>query len=404
MQRIVFAALVGLSLAIGLTVGTVAWRTASFDRTLPDLGVADPSAGHAFYAGIDQVLAGGDPSALKQAVTGDFVDHVGDGETDRSADELIEDLTAFGASFPGTQIQVTDMQASASSLVAAIAPIAPKPVPVAGMTLTAQASNGGYEVLRIRNGKVSERWTAGLPEISTTTFEAASFTTSATANVATRLDRIVLPRGSSYVHRFGGPAMLVVEQGAVRFGMDFINSANEPEQRMDTLAEGSAVGVKPGARIRLEADGNDPTQLLLYSTQRAMPVDAPSPTLTGGAASSMLWTSNLPVAEHGAWQVAIGNVRLPGGQGVDLEAPEGTMLLLCSEGGAVQVMAEGGDVETLDASFTAAGEGNASTIDAGAVASVSEAGRVSLRSAPDTAETVWLITIVPDDVPATPGP
>ena len=84
MNRIVFAALMGLTLAIGLTVASMAWRMTSFDEPLPSLGTADPAVGYAFYDGIDQVLSGNSPDALKQSVADGFVDH-GSGDDERQS-------------------------------------------------------------------------------------------------------------------------------------------------------------------------------------------------------------------------------------------------------------------------------------------------------------------------------
>jgi hypothetical protein len=397
MQRMVFAALVGLSVAIGLTVGSVAWRTASFDRTMPDQGVAEAAIGYAFYAGIDSVLAGGDAAALKQAVSGDFVDHVGDGASSHSTKELIEQLTAFRASFPGTKIQVTDIQVSASNLVAMIAPIAPQPVAVTGAILTAQPSHGGHEVLRIRNGKVSERWTAGLPELSVANLDAAMIT-SATANITTRLDRITLPRGSSLVMRTRGATLFLVERGTVRFGTDFIGYANQVTRTLRTLEIGSATGIKDGSRIQLESDGDDPAQLLIYSTWRITPVDPPPPTLTGGASNSLLWAANLPFAGHNSWRITSVSLNLPPGERIGLTVSDGTTLLLCSEEGSMQVVAPGSTVETLNDQFVASGRGNASTIEAGVAANIADATEVTLRPIPEAtaAAKIWLIAIAPE--------
>lgn len=402
MQRALLASLIGLSLAIGLTAGAVAWRAATLDRTTPDVGTADPAAGYAFYDGIDQILAGKSPAALVAAVSDDFIDHTGDDTTTRSRDDLIAQLTAFGASFPGTQIQVTDMQASASSLVAAIAPIAPRSQPVAGMNLTVEPSHGGYEVLRVRNGKVSERWTTGLPEATATSFDQATFATAATTNVESRLERIALPPGGTLAGALYGSALLLVEDGMVRLRMEYRDNAGEPQASATVLGPGSATAAVSGARIQLEGEGDAPAHLLLYSARRVAPVDLPSPVLSKGSTSTLLWMNNLPLAEHGQWQTTVGSLQLPANGAVDLGVTPGTKLLVCSTGGPLQVLVHDGELWTLNSSFVPTEVGNASPIEAGTAANVTDATSISLREAPGEHGTVWLIAIAPKGQEATP--
>jgi hypothetical protein len=404
MQRIIFAALVGLSLAIGLTMGTVAWRTTSFDRTMPDLGTADPAVGYAFYAGVDQILAGGDSSALEQAVTGDFVDHTSGAALDRSTDELVDQLTVFGGSFPGTRLQVTGIEASASSLVAAVEPIAPAPAQAAGMTLTAQPMNGGYEVLRIRDGKVSERWTAGLPQLSATTFDTIEFSPNSTWNVTTRLNRVALPRGTEFVLRGEGSTLVIAEQGVVRLAIDSQGSAGEEHHDALTLQQGEAVRTVPSTRLRLESGGDDTAQALVFSTRRVTAMDVPSHASSGGTTVSLLWSSNLPVTPHGPWHLSVGKVVLPPDGEVTLSSVQGAEALFCSEGGAVHVEAPSGAIESLDKGFTATAQGSSTTLDTGIAANVTDATQITLRPGADVPVTIWLITIVPEEVPATPVP
>jgi hypothetical protein len=401
MQRFVFAALVGLSLAIGLTMGTVAWRTTTFDRTVPALGSADPAIGFAFYEGIDQILAGGDASALEQVVTSDFVDHDSADAMDRSAGELVDQLTAFGASFPGTRLHVTDIQSSASSLVAAVAPMELGSAQVAGMTLAVQPMRGGYEVLSIRNGKVSERWSVGLPELTATTFDDSEYSPGMTANVTTRLYRVALPQGTERTWWGDGSSVVIVERGSVRLAVDYQNEDGVMLQHTDTLQEGAATRTAPATKTRLTSDGDETAQVLIYSTDPVAPIDYPPRLIPGGTISTLLWTSNLVVAPQSEWRLSVGKVAVPAGGDLTFSVVPDTKVLLCSNESAVQVNAPGGSVESLDASFVATDEGSSGTVDAGMAAYVSDATQLSFRAEDAAAATVWLITLVPVDA-ATP--
>lgn len=402
-QRIMLAGLVSLALAIGLTTGAIAWRTATFDRTVPDLSTADPAVGYAFYAGIDQVLDGGSPDDLEQVVSHDFVDHLGNGSEDRSADEMVEELTAFGAAFPGTHVDVIDIQASSSSLVVSIAPVGARPVVVAGMTFSTQAAPGGYEVLRIRHGKVSERWTAGVPAVRASTYEEASFNRWRSPGVATRLDRVALPVDGWVAGYPGESVLLVLESGSVHLEVNFVDADENKQSVTSSLESGRVVQIVPGARIRVENVSDAPANVLLYSTNRVTPVEAPPLTFRGGAAATLLWSSFLPPTVGGSWRFSIGRLDLPAALSAELAAPEDTLVILYSAGGSLQALTSGGTVETLDTEFVAIDQGNAGTIAPGVAANISNATHVSLRSDPTVPIVVWVISIIPDREPESPS-
>jgi hypothetical protein len=157
MQRVTQAALIGLTIAIVLTVGSLVWRAVSFDQHMPVLEAVDPAIGHAFYDGINQVLAGTSTDALEAVVSPGFVDHGGDRHGDRSATKLVEELSAFRQSFPNTRVVVNGIESATGTLVASIAPVEPSGALVAGLPLTMKPLAGGYEVLRVQNGRVTER-------------------------------------------------------------------------------------------------------------------------------------------------------------------------------------------------------------------------------------------------------
>ena len=165
MNRLVVAALAGLTLAIGLTMASLAWRVISFDPPISTLEAADPTIGYAFYDGIDQVLAGQPADALEQVVSGGFVDHGSGSDDGQSVDQLVDELIAFRQSFPGTRLVVDGIETASGTLIASIAPVRPSGATVAGLPLTMEPIAGGYEVLRVRNGQVTERWSSGLPDI-----------------------------------------------------------------------------------------------------------------------------------------------------------------------------------------------------------------------------------------------
>jgi hypothetical protein len=392
-------ALIGLMFAIGLTVGSLAWRIASAPQAVTSLTLANPAVGYAFYDAIDQVLAGEYPSALEALVSDGFIDHEATHGETGSAGDLIAQLIAFRQSFPGTRIEVDGVQAASSTLVVAIAPLAPSPASVAGLPLTIDPFAGGYEVLWVRNGQISERWSGGLPGIERFTFDDAQFTMGATLGSSISLDRIALPVPSLVRLPPQGQSTLMVESGTLRVSRHWMKSAGEVHSGEVLLGAGEAVVLPNGASITLEPDGEEPVQLLRFSMQPITPVERATPVMTGGAQSTLLWTSNLAALPSGRWTVSIGAVRFQAGTNAVLTTNSAQMLLAC-DGGSVHVTGQGGSITALQEDYWPSGPG-VTTIESDRAASVAGAESVTLRSASDA--TIWVVAVTPENSSSSPS-
>jgi hypothetical protein len=388
MQRVTQAALIGLTIAIVLTVGSLVWRAVSFDQHMPVLEAVDPAIGHAFYDGINQVLAGTSTDALEAVVSPGFVDHGGDRHGDRSATKLVEELSAFRQSFPNTRVVVNGIESATGTLVASIAPVEPSGALVAGLPLTMKPLAGGYEVLRVQNGRVTERWSAGLPDIELWTIEEAGFRIGATSNGSTRLDRIELVAASSVKLTVQGQSVVMVESGSVR--VDIQTASQSSIVKLET---GQAVHLPGGSRIKLERAGNTTARLLRYSVQAVVPTEPAPPEFSGSTSSSVLWTSNLPSIENGLWTISIGTLQLPTGAQGQLGEPEGGALVVYSESGSLRLETRDGAIAKLDEQLWPSVAGTSVSISAGQAANIQETDLINLRS--ESGDTIWVISIVP---------
>ena len=159
----VLAALAVLVVAIIMTVGSLAWQATGFDRTTISAGTVDPTIGYAFYDALDQVMATGDSTALDAIMADGFVDHTDTG--DHSADDLIAQLTAFGQRFPEARLSVGDITAAPETLIVEVGAFSPAGATLAGVPVGTDPQAPRFEMLRIRNGMVAERWSGALPGI-----------------------------------------------------------------------------------------------------------------------------------------------------------------------------------------------------------------------------------------------
>ena len=310
-------------------------------------------------------------------------------------DQLVDELIAFRQSFPGTRLVVNGVEAAAGTLVVSIHH-ATAGATIAGLPLTMEASAGGYEVLRVRNGEVSERWSGGLPDIQAQSFDDASFTMGATSGSSIRLDRIELPASGMITLPLQGQSVVMVESGQLRIlrrWMDSNGDAHSDELRLDT---GQVAALPAGAQIKLEPDSDNTVRLLRFSMQHVM-VGAPTPpTVTEGATTELLWLSNTSALASGKWIVSTGQIHLPAGAGSTLGMPEGSRLLLCSDDGSAVLSTNKGEVFELDKQFWPSSLGSAGSIESGKAASVEGGESLDLRS--ESGATVGILAITPEDV------
>jgi hypothetical protein len=387
--------MLGLALAISLVAGSLVWHIATYSAATATVEAPDPSIGYAFYSALDQVLASGDRSALDTLVSGDYVDHAGEGAVDRSADDLVEQLAAFRVAFPDARLTVRNIEPSAGNLVVSVEPIDLQMIPVAGLSLHHQPSPGGHEVLHIYDGKVIERWSIALPLIPATTFPAATCSVDGTINTGQRLDRIRLTGDDIFRWTLRGPAILAVESGSVRSDIVFDDAHMQTHHETSHLDEGSATLLATGGGIQLQRDGETTAQVLIYSTHHLMQTDIHPLEEPTGANYTRLASNFLPLMQQGSWQMSIARLDLRDGESVDLDLPSGAVLLLTSNDARIAATAEHGTITTLDNDLDVVKRPHADTIEFGAAATITKASRVSFQVDGTGDGSVWLITMVP---------
>jgi hypothetical protein len=390
MHRFILAISIVLSLVIGSTVGLLVWQIASASHALAYLGTADPAIGYAFYAGIDQVLANGDGSALERVVADGFVDHAGIVPVDRSAEELIAQFSELGQSAPGTRIVVNGLSVAPGALVVSIAPLAPMGMAVANVPLTINPLGGGYDILRVRNGKVTERWSNWLPTVTTHTYD-ATLTIEAGFSVAIRLDRLELPNGGRAQMRIKRQSVVVVETGRLQLRLSWTDTSGNPQSSVVLLDAGEAHMFTDDARVDVKNDGAEPARFLRYSTRRVLAGEPWPLAMSGEASSTRLWLGTLPEQAGGYWRISIGTMHLPARAGGVLDVRDESTLLLLGSQGTTHLDTNDGDIYEL------------SPLSAGEVASVAGVKSVGVRNDDDSA--VWVIAIeLVDTAAGTPVP
>jgi mannose-6-phosphate isomerase-like protein (cupin superfamily) len=404
MQRVSVA----LLLVIALLAGFAARM--AFDRPIasgPKPGPpADIETAHAFYRALDAVLTGSDTDELSAMLAGYFVEHeVGTGET-RSAEAFLTRVQTIAQSAPGLRLEIDSVERLGSSLIVAVHQTQTSASQVAGLTIEEPVNVGTYEVLRIENGKVADRWTSGIDWLHATTFaeDTVALHTSGLVGITPVLKRIVIPAGAQLSWKSGAEAMLFVEAGSAR--MTTIVSGQEATTEM--LEEGMAMAIPAAATHRLRAVSGEDVIVCVYSAPANPPANpyAPqgmSPNTNalardvfdeddGSVTQTMLWQGNLAEVgwdrlHHG------GRLELPAGETVDLVPDPHTLVLVSIDRGSVEISTPGGTISTLGVDSIPEEWDGAARIDAAHGAFIDADDTISLRNSSEQPVAVLLIAI-----------
>ncbi|HET9661434.1 MAG TPA: hypothetical protein VFP05_13945 [Thermomicrobiales bacterium] len=393
MRRSMLILSIALSIAVGSTAGLLILRVTAFPQPQIDAATADAAVGYAFYDGVNAILTKGDHAVFNRTIAPGFVNHNTNTGTDQTAGELIVDLGALGQSTPGIHIAVDQIELAPGTLIVSIRPEAPSGLVTAGLPVSIGTIAGGYEVLRLRDDRVTERWSGRLPSIASETFDDAGYTLDASRNIATRLDRIDLRSGSSMRALSLGPSILIGESGHTRVRVTLTDPNLNSPPSIAYLEAGQVLRLLDTATIELVADGATPARLLRFSTQPGLPGDLTATQLEGGATSQNLWASNLPAIPNEIWQVSIGAQHLPASTVATLDLDRNGPAMFWSDSAPLGIQAGSGEIFATDALHWTSSLGSSASLFAGSTASVTATTSFELDSEADTV--VWLITALP---------
>jgi hypothetical protein len=389
--------IVGLSIAIALVSGSIAWQAVSLDSAGTVVEGADPAAGAAFYEELNGALAGDSDDKLRAVVTDDFVDHRGDEKSDRPAGMLIDQLTALGRTFPGMQLDVASIQPSGDDLIVDVVPVTSEPGEVAGLMLAPAQWTGGIEVLRVRRGKVSDRWASTLPSLSTTTFQNAAHSFFTQADLAARLYRIELLPGSAMDWIADELSLAMVESGSLAMTVEKPDELETPVTETTTVGEGTAVSIPTKAKFRLRSTSIDGATLLLFAAHDASAVIPWPFRLEGGARSELLWNSPAPFALMESARVQVGRIELPENMEIALTPASEMEIVAGIQDGPMKVMSQGGAILQRNEKYAIVPVDAPLELASGGAVQISQASGVDLGTPAETSASIWLVTIGPVD-------
>ncbi len=401
MQRTVQIALIGLILVIGLTVGSLAWQVASAPRVAPELQTTDPAIGYAFYQALDEVLASGDRAALDGIVSSGFVDH--DGHRTASAGELVDELLSFRASFPETRFQVRDMQSASGTLVATLAPVWPAGMVVDGLILGPRPDADRLEILRVWQGKVTDRWASATPAVGSEAFPGAALAFDFSAGSSLRLEEIDLPMGSSARWHARGMQAVMVETGTISVELRRVTAKDRLWQSSDVVDNGQVISVTAGNGVTVHTEAGAPARVLVLTVQTRSDFDSSAISLDPGATETLLFASSLPTAPYRTWHLSFGRISLSPGAAGMLTGDGQSMALLANTSGSARLSLSNGRI-SMAGSASSEAPVTTAPIDAGNAVLAEHPTSMELTNTGEEPVVIWFVGARVDAPSTTPAP
>ena len=209
---VVLALLTGLVLG---QLGSLATQPAAFRSTTSSTAPGALATARAFYDNLNLLLETGD-RAIESSIAPGFIEHVSDGQPDRSLPEMIDWLLATRATWPQMRVTIVSLDQHDSMIVARLEIDPGNPRSIPGVPLPAFEPRLVTEHLRIEGGGITDRWSAvlGLP-VSTLALQ-TELSWNSPALTMPAVVRIALEPGHVMQVPLDGPAILRVESGTVQ--------------------------------------------------------------------------------------------------------------------------------------------------------------------------------------------
>ncbi len=368
MNRFTVAIAVALALVTGLVlsqIGLLALQPEPVE-SLPSTRAL--TIAQSFYNEVNNVLATGDQS-IDTAVASAFVEHLPDGQADRTLPDMIDQLLDLRSTWPRLRLTVVELEQQ-GLMVAARLKIEPgEPAPIPGLPLQAVSAGELLEFLQIENGGVIARWASGTPVATVDLHTRFPWDDSSLGLPA--IQQIALDPGNSVQIPLDASIALLGAAGMVMLDRDGVDPLGISHSAREPLQQGE-VRILQGAKDRFLTIGNasgDPAVLWAISTGRRA-VGAPSPAESTPEAGHPTLVTFLPVAKPpsstgGTMRISITRLVLPPGAAVpvrelgaieEVAVLDGAIEVTVGDGRALKC--SGGAAQPFDETETiAAGEG-----------------------------------------------
>jgi predicted ester cyclase len=357
-----------------------------------------------FYDGINHYLAGGDPDAFLAELDSGFVDRTAPVGADGSAEDLVRYLSSLRATFPDLRVEISDPLVQGESVAVDLSLTGDFSGTFAGIEASAEDATGGFELLRVADGKVVERWgSRDLPPMYETLLETDGPDVSGWI-IEPHLERHRLDPNAAVELFTSQGAVILAEAGTLDvaadepFGptpaggasssIDQRAEAAGASEQVTRLESGQLLEALPWTAYRIRNPGNEPASLL-FVVMRQVTAVAGYPglgqeTFTPGYGAEALLAAGNPLRPYNGpynvspYDLSIGRALLPPGAEIPAHLVAEVELLAVTRGSI--------DVSTSDGRVWLNGHDAGPTGTRGSIDISTGDGKIWLEAGPQTVQ------------------
>jgi mannose-6-phosphate isomerase-like protein (cupin superfamily)/predicted ester cyclase len=386
-----------LMLLTGLTVGSL---SALDPARQPADAIQPPSAatsrtGVAFYDAIDTLLATGDSSGLRTIVHPNFADHSHLSNEPGTRETLEAWLLSIRESTPDLRFSVSEVVAQNDLIAVDLQQTGAPESTIAGLPVTVAQGTSGYELLRIKNGLVVERWASpALPgQIDPSVASLDALVESGWIREP-RIERLEIPHKATLSSAGHMGTVLIVESGALNLSIPGLSHS-------ELLEPGEIRTIPPETRYNIWNRGQEPVSVISLTILQLTTSDYSSSHSrdiieTGGVQRHLLAGGASIRPDHGPFQLRLGHALVAPGTAIPAhKVNELEMLFVTS--GTVEARLDQGWVFSLTDLGGLETESDVATVGPDQAISAGFNTEVSYEVTGTEPTEFWLITVMPEE-------
>jgi mannose-6-phosphate isomerase-like protein (cupin superfamily)/predicted ester cyclase len=340
--RIAILTALVLMLLTGLTVGQLHSLAPAKQplAAIPPASAATSRTAVAFYDAIDVLLETGDTSSLRMAVHPGFANHSHLSEEPGAIDSLETWLLTIRESSPDLRLSVSEVVTQNDLIAVDLIQTGTPESTIAGLPVMFPQVSNGYELLRVENGLVIERWASpalpGQIDPSVAGFDEMAVSDSIREP---RIERLELAHQATLSSAEHMGAILIVESGALNLSIPGLSHS-------ELLEPGEIRTIPPETRYNIWNRGQEPVSVISltilqvnsnhYSTSQSNDIIE-----TGGVRRQLLAGGATIRPDHGPFQLQVGHALAAPGTAIPVHKINDLEMLLVTEGTVEATLEQG---------------------------------------------------------------
>jgi hypothetical protein len=411
------ALLIALALMLlsGLVIGNLSALDPVGQRVdaIPPASSGTSRTAVSFYSAIDMLLSTGDASSLRNTVHPDFIDHSPLSPEPGNIETLEAWLLSIRASSPDLRFTVTEVIAQNDLIAVDLEQTSVPDVTIAGLPVTVPQATGGYELLRVENGLVSERWASpALPgQIDPSVASLGGIDDSGWIREP-RIERLTFASQSRMEMIDHKGTVLIVESGSLNLRVagpsdltltDSPDGANRSWSSADIpvrLDAGALHTIEPDAPFLIWNTGQTDARLVALTVVQLAPVDYFYSGLDdadeSGVTRQLLAGGATIRPDHGPFQLQVGHAVVAPGMAIAPHKVNELEMLFVTKG-TVEATLENGWVFSLSDLNGLKTENDVATVGPDQAISAGYGVELSYQVTGSEPAEFWLITVMPEE-------